>query len=315
MHVLGRVWIDTRTLARDCRTMSYAYRPKKKRSGPGDRKDVKTATAVTKAPVPKSSILTSLDIADYKGRLAYQPPEKDVLLYDRKAIHHGQKKLFLGEVVFLSEYGKLADTVLYIGAAPGIHLPLLMDWFPNHKFICYDALDFDVKENDRLTIKKQYFMDADAKEWAESKTKVLFVSDIRRDGRDLTAIDEDMDMQRKWVEKIKPEASCLKFRLPWKRGNTSYLSGKVYLQAFAPTRSTEARVMSTKKEIEGKSVTYDNIDYESLMYHFNCIERNHFDADNRLTQMILTKYNQLYNSNRSVQDLSKSLESFFTKRY
>ena len=51
----------------------------------------------------------------------------------------GQRKLLVSEINFLTNYSHLSNTVLYIGASPGIHLNTLIKLFPNIKnWIFYD---------------------------------------------------------------------------------------------------------------------------------------------------------------------------------
>src|SRR5271170_7957656 len=55
-------------------------------------------------------------------------------------LHWGQRKLLLNEIEFLTVYGDRSDTIIYIGAADGLHLEYLSKLFPNHNFILYDPL-------------------------------------------------------------------------------------------------------------------------------------------------------------------------------
>ena len=48
---------------------------------------------------------------------------------------------------FLTEYGHLANTVIYAGAAPGAHIPYLSFLFPKHKFILVDPNEFNFNQN------------------------------------------------------------------------------------------------------------------------------------------------------------------------
>ena len=234
------------------------------------------------------------DLKSYGMRLAYLKPPLDKYSKD-DGLHYGQKKLFLVEVAFLTRFAHLADEIVYVGAAPGTHLTLLQEFFADHKFVCYDPLPFVVTENEKLTIKKQFFTEIDAKEWAaKGKTgkKFLFISDIRFDGNNEQSIVSDMNLQKSWVKIMQPEASSLKFRLPWWKGKTPYMSGTAYLQPYAPPRSTETRLFSTKADIDLKAQeeTWDNTDYEALMFHFNCVARNERNADKRIERMIIEEY-------------------------
>jgi hypothetical protein len=60
--------------------------------------------------------------------------------------HNGQRKLLLTEIEFLSKSPKL---VIYAGSAPNEHMPILLDMFPEHKFLLidpnYHTFDHDYK--------------------------------------------------------------------------------------------------------------------------------------------------------------------------
>lgn len=64
-------------------------------------------------------------------------------------------------------------------------------------------------------------------------TDILFISDIRNISTDMsqneieTRIKCEMDMQSSWHKIIRPNASMLKFRLPYDPGSTLYLKGDV----------------------------------------------------------------------------------------
>src|SRR3989338_871731 len=80
--------------------------------------------------------------------------------------HLGQRKLLLSEIQLLTKYYTEQDTdpvVIYIGAAPGIHLPFLSKLFPNVKFILYDGAKFcnDILENPKTYKIKNIFFDSD----------------------------------------------------------------------------------------------------------------------------------------------------------
>lgn len=186
-------------------------------------------------------------------------------------IHQGQRKLLLGEIDFLTRYGHLAKTVLYVGSAPGIHIPLLIILFPTHNFILYDPRKFyyKLKKISSIIIYNKYFTNEDAVKYINYHEQILFISDIRRGNDDEELfeknVQEDMNLQRKWVEQIKPIMSSLKFRLSFKSGKTEYLDGEIHFQAFAPILSAETRLYTDGKKIK----IYDNTKYEEQMFYFN----------------------------------------------
>jgi len=93
--------------------------------------------------------------------------------------HLGQKKLFLTELWFLTNYGHLSNTVVYPGAAHGYHIPLLAALFPTHKFYLYDPAYFfkGIESYERIKVFNQYFLEEDAKKLEYENA--LLISDIR----------------------------------------------------------------------------------------------------------------------------------------
>ena len=71
----------------------------------------------------------------------------------RPTLHIGQRKLFLTEVQFLSNYLDSYDDpgyVVYAGAAPSSHTGFLSELFPNIKFILVDPNEFYIYLPDRF---------------------------------------------------------------------------------------------------------------------------------------------------------------------
>lgn len=196
--------------------------------------------------------------------------------------HYGQRKLFMTELYFLAMYGHLSNTVLYIGSAPGNHLNILLQLFPNHTFILYDSRPFGLKQTDKCIIRQKYFTDDECTEFIGKN--VLFISDIRREGFVENTIIEDMDMQKRWIHIMKPVMSMLKFRMPFTTGDyckepfslqkdctLSYLDGDLLLQPWAPHFSTEMRLVVPQVP---KMKEYDIKEIDEKMYYFNNTIRN-----------------------------------------
>ena len=210
--------------------------------------------------------------------------------------HWGQLKLFSNELLFLTNYYDPADvnSVVYVGAACGDHMKVLAKLFPSLHFYLYDLADFckELENINNITIYKKYFDDEDIKEW---KTKpCMFISDIRTVSYDSSKTDvedmknneetvwKDMNLQKRWVEEIKPLYSLLKFRLPYAedfeldKGKTrDYLDGIVYIQPFCKSSSSETRLCVFGKQITKRS--WDILSYERKLFHHNSvIRRNTF---------------------------------------
>ena len=235
--------------------------------------------------------------------------------------HWGQLKLFTSELVFLTHYYDQTEVsdLVYVGAAPGEHIVPLSKMFPTIKFHLFDKNDFDGRLNQckNVEINKRYFDEEDIKMW---KTKAcLFISDIRTLSYDSskTKIEdmkknedivwEDMNLQRAWVEEIKPRYSLLKFRLPYaekfelEKGKTrDYLDGIVYIQPFCKPVSSETRLCVPGKQITERK--WDIVSYERKLFHHNFTTRHKTKFTNPFTKNMKHIYQEvgLYNDFDSV---------------
>ena len=228
-------------------------------------------------------------IADHSDKKKYKKSA------NLKNTHWGQLKLFISELLFLTSYYDQSEVsdVVYIGAAPGDHIPTLSLMFPLLTFHLYDASEFrdQVYNREKIKIYNKYFDQSDIDEW---KTKnCILISDIRTISYDSkkTKLSDikvnedivwgDMNLQRKWVEEIKPLYSLLKFRLPYaekfelEKGRTrKYLDGIVYIQPFCKAASSETRLCVLGKQITERE--WDILEYEEKLFHHNSERRqNH----------------------------------------
>jgi hypothetical protein len=215
----------------------------------------------------KSAFAMTLQNSD--SRLPYRRRPFDV----KPSVHWGQLKLFLSELQFLSEHGHFSNTIVYAGAAPGTHIKYLSEMFPTHKFILWDPRAFDVK-GPMIETHEEYFTDEVAKQYAGQD--VLFVSDIRT-GSSQDAPDAfegrvgiDMEWQMNWHKIMKPAMGMYKFRLPYAKGKTTYMDGTLQLQVFAPTSTTELRLIVPQGM---RTREYCNERIEEQMYYFNYFTR------------------------------------------
>jgi hypothetical protein len=221
-------------------------------------------------------IETSLDelqriMKDTDKKEKYRRREKD----EKSVLHWGQRKLFLAELEFLTMYANPNDIVVYVGSAPGNHTYFLTLLFPFiRKFILIDPSPFYAKSTSDIEIIQDFFkpehIEQIKKEY--SSDNILFISDIRSacpmqedDETVEMKVKQDMQIQMDWVLALKPRKSMLKFRLPWESGETEYLDGDIYYQPWAPSTSTETRLITdgTSKKM------YSNRDYEQRMFYFN----------------------------------------------
>ena len=90
---------------------------------------------------------------------------------------------------------------------------------------------------------------------------------------------KDMELQQDWAIEIHPEASMLKCRMPYKKGQTQYLDGHIYFPIWGGRTTSETRLVVTRKDHydpdtqEPRKRMYDHKWYEDLMFHFNTVTR------------------------------------------
>lgn len=224
-------------------------------------------------------------------------------------IHHGQRKLLLTEIDFLTRYGHLSDTVLYVGAASGYHLNFLSSIFP-HKFILVDPapVGWQIEESERVTIISDFF----TSEMAKAYTDILFICDIRNisvtgergSDEEQEIVDLDMQYQKEWVEIMQPKASMLKFRLPWNVDHVEYLDGDIYFQPWTPPRSTETRLISLPPYT---SKTYDCKEYEEKIAYFGRYARIAYYDHPYLKKLRSLRYDACYDCRLEIEIITDFL--------
>lgn len=248
-------------------------------------------------------------------RLKY---EKNTINESKKVIHWGQRKLLLSEIEFLTLFYQKKKPmkkiyVIYAGSAPGTHIFYLYKLFPQIKFILYDPREFCKKLNsiENVETNVEYFTEDIANKWKSENhpdKHILLISDIRTADIKTMKLDEiekyvkkDHSMQKKWYNTMKPDATMLKFRLPWNNKKTKYIKGDIYIQVYAPKSSTETRLIIWDGESPDKY--YDNKEYEEQMFWFNKKGRVQ-DFVNPLYDISSDKKNGLNNKYDSVGEIS-----------
>ena len=192
-------------------------------------------------------------------------------------LHRGQRKLLMSEIEALVRLDPQEKyTVAYAGAAPGIHIPMLIEMFPNVAFHLYDPRA--LAESDKIKLFNVYFTDEIAQSYADSDSdaKLVFISDIRGT-IDEWNVWEDILSQKRWHEIMMPHLMSLKFRLPWpqagsvvedKSNDIEYLDGEINLPVWGPCNTTESRLM-IEKGVHSGVWAYDCLAYEEEMCFFN----------------------------------------------
>ena len=218
------------------------------------------------------------------GRAPRRPYQERMPNEYRSICHQGQRKLLMSEIELLTLASDRCPfpqqqrpiLVVYAGAAPGIHIPLLADMFPWCTFHLYDPASFvsSLHGRHRVALFNRLFTDEDARAYArrggEEGGAIVFVSDIR------TGIDEgrvwgDMQSQRRWVELMRPAWSSLKFRLPWDwhaGQSVEYLDGEIYLPVWGRTSTTECRLFVDGAKGASVALYWPRL-HEEEMSHFN----------------------------------------------
>jgi len=237
----------------------------------------------------------------------------------KSTIHWGQRKLLMSEIEFLtlSIEPETQYLVAYAGAAPGTHISLLAELFPDITWFLVDPAPFTCTSTDKIIIRQELFTTEICNEVLKLAKKknmeYLLISDIRTadfeiDAKDIIEqkVKSDMNMQLEWYYHINPLMTMFKFRLPWYAGFTKYVLGDIYLPIWGPITTTETRLIIKR---DAKTIRYDNKKYESQMFYFNTTLRpsvfTHYDIEyNNVC------YDNCYDCMAEIDVLTKYLDKF-----
>lgn len=245
----------------------------------------------------RGAILSGLRVIDAPAlsmKDLYIDPEDQGLPYRRRTgevkscEHFGQRKLLMGEIVFLTRFSQRGDMLVYAGAAMGFHIPVLLELFPEGYFsrvVLVDPSEFceEVRGMATIEIVRDLFTTEMALGFAlearEAGHAVLFLSDVRtpivhvESSRERDSIVmADMALQRDWVLAMRPKAAMLKFRLPYESGKSRYLSGELLLPVWGGVTTSEARLIV--QPADGvEDVEYDHDLHSNRMFRFNTVTR------------------------------------------
>lgn len=209
----------------------------------------------------------------------YDPKKKRVWA----TTHWGQMKLLLSEIEFLTPYYGKEFHVIYAGASPGVHIPVLARMFPTMKFILVDPQPsmMTYRQCPNTEVVEARMTNELAREFASRDWggRLLFISDVRTGENGSSETDEeqqerihrDMMAQKEWVEILQPKLSVLKFRLPWAKGCTEYLNGKIHQPVYGKQLTHETRLFVPRG---AKTIEYDHGMYEGQMAFFNQVIRH-----------------------------------------
>jgi superfamily II DNA or RNA helicase len=208
-------------------------------------------------------------------------------------LHRGQRKLALSEVLAYTHFLSRADdgaVVVYAGAAPGHHLPFLAELYPAAEFHLYDPAPFRFRAGPglqaRMRTYSEYFTDEVARRWTGKCD--IFVCDIRVAREDRKEFEDqvavDMAAQDRWTRIISPRlGAVLKFRPPYvdetdaprADGCFEYVRGRVMWQGWAPTMSTEGRLIVDAADAtpDAPPARYDALAHQNTFYYHNALVR------------------------------------------
>lgn len=203
--------------------------------------------------------------------------------------HRGQVKLYLTEMRYIERIYKYIESnrpqlIIYIGAAPGIHIiPLIQKVHrPNVSWVLYDKAKFVPALLDpvnqgkyNITVIQDFFTLMTVEELT-STTSIYrdhekhVISDIRSVvGEEVTTSDlvRDYAIEDNLVMKLKPATAFLKWRYPYlTEAEQDFMLSRVWsnrseewLQAYAKTKSSELRLY-----LEGPEYFIKHFDYQSI---------------------------------------------------
>lgn len=208
-------------------------------------------------------------IVNYEGTLPYEHS----LAHIQTPCHDGQYKLFTSEYEFLQrcvrELGQDLR-VLYVGSAPGYHIPYLMQMFPTVHFTLVDPAPFCPALQNHLCVVNDFFTDKMAQD-AVGRYDV-FISDIRSDVPSNNVVMRDLETQGRWYWLVKARLTMLKFRLPWPDYGdiVRFYGGEERYQIFEKSGSAETRLILKPN---APVVDYDLKLREEHMCYFNNLVR------------------------------------------
>jgi len=201
--------------------------------------------------------------------------------------------------------------VVYAGACPCLHLDELIAMYKHVDFLLVDPAFNDHKNSGcftrwdscRVSVCAEIFNDHtvtainswcagdDEDTWVHRAldslgfcqadfdgSNLLFISDIRLDARNELKINNDMQLQARWLQNLNASHSLFKFRLPYYGPRMhskpyKYLDGEVYLPVFGPRSTTECRLHVDRCKYGYKYKDYNPEEHERVMAGFNSTNR------------------------------------------
>lgn len=207
--------------------------------------------------------------------------------------YFGQLKLFLSSILFFTMLFMRSSknfTVIYIGAAPGLSIPIIDKLFPGRitQWLLYDpgtfAGDFcktlcsaDPK---RFKIYRQYFTEDDARELLNSKTiipeETVIMFDHRTSDKSRAKMIADWKLSCDTIRSVAPVAAWIKLRFAWPENEHDKITGirgQIFLEPATGQFSAESRMFCFAEDIQkfmkGQETGYNLQEYEQRMFDYN----------------------------------------------
>jgi Poly A polymerase regulatory subunit len=212
----------------------------------------------------------------------------------------GQWKLLLSSISFLTNavcslskqaVVSSAYTILYVGAAPGLSIPILDRMFgPMIKqWILYDPEGFvgpfcdELRElekvsPDKFIIRREYFTTETATKLSKEldPDSLLCMFDQRTDNKDPVKMTADFMLSCNSLEILRPMDAWCKLRFRWPESGEDVekgIGGTIEIQPWTAQCSAETRLVVKRSDIDeynaGKITEYNLQHYEQTMFGYN----------------------------------------------
>jgi hypothetical protein len=272
----------------------------------------------------KTKLITTYNKIPHLLNYEYSAPKP------KTVVHWGQLKMFLITLIFLMKTVEPTDErvdIIYPGSARGDNILILCSMFPNTFWYLVDPNPFhpELKSHKQIMeVRNSFFTNDTAIEYKElfkiRKNKLLLISDIRTATDDASVIQNQAD-NISWHKIIQPDYSYFKFRCPYDSPKMyPYYKGKIYIQPYAPSSSTESRLLLKKDLVEH---VYDIDKYQAKFLYFNrlvrpcyyktkyTIDNNYFDHcyDCTYYYFLLKKYLKKYEKFNYFSNFNKKNDS------
>lgn len=194
--------------------------------------------------------------------------------------HWPQRKLLFAYLELLTELQRTVNmslhrvSVIYSGASPGHHIPLIIKFFRCAQWILVQSPGTSASKWDTYltnNAKKLNTVIVESLEHAKTliqpDTEVLLICDTHFG----TDVHNALNMQREIVNIINPKYMFLRFKLPYDVHHVKYFNGRVYPCIWSAPFSTESTLFVHSGSREEKQ--WDTKKYNDQMHYYNQVLR------------------------------------------